>query len=241
MSWGDRKMGVITIYSATTPHGLKYIGQTKRPLKQRIYEHCLKASKVSKDSGTTFHKAIAECGKDRIVWKVEQEFAYDQDSLESEKAARQLADVFEKDLIAKYQTRERDYGYNSRDGGTGFRDSGLTDEERDARDRERNRKWSSEWYAKPENRAHAARLGRSWRIENRERKSVRSRQWYANPENKARHRTCTLIRLSDPEKLRIQREYRANWAADPANKTKIAEYSARHRAKKLLIRQGKEA
>lgn len=79
-----------------------YIGQTKQGLEARKNRHL----HDSKTSNFIFHKALKKYGSDKFEWTI----------LEDNVLIDRLDEV-EKDYILKYNSTNRDYGYNMTEGG----------------------------------------------------------------------------------------------------------------------------
>lgn len=77
-----------------------YIGQTKRPLEERIKSH--------KKEGRYFHKALKKYGLENFIWEILCE-CEDQEEL----------DEMEFHYIKQYHTHSSEYGYNLTFGGEG--------------------------------------------------------------------------------------------------------------------------
>lgn len=100
------------IYMITnTINGKRYIGQTHRRLKKRIYEHL----NVGETKRRYLQKAMAKYGKESFTWQILQDGILLQEEL----------DYAESEMIKKYKTMHPK-GYNLTAGGNGGRPSEAT-------------------------------------------------------------------------------------------------------------------
>ncbi|GHT86385.1 hypothetical protein FACS1894137_11890 [Spirochaetia bacterium] len=95
------------IYKATGPTGLVYIGQSSRPLPQRIREHKRKA-RQGKRWGA-FMAALGDIGFSAFAWE----------QIDQADTALEL-DAKEKHWIAFYGSDDPAHGYNRSPGGKGW-------------------------------------------------------------------------------------------------------------------------
>jgi group I intron endonuclease len=102
-----KTLGKTIVYKATTPSNKFYFGITNQGLKERIRLHHKDAKR--KNETYCWANALKKYGKN-IKWEIVAEFDDRNEALK-----------LEIELIAKYSTQDRDYGYNYTSGGDGFR------------------------------------------------------------------------------------------------------------------------
>jgi group I intron endonuclease len=101
------------IYKATSPTGLVYIGQSTRPLPQRIREHKRKAAQGKRWGA--FMAALVDCGFLSFAWE----------QIDTAETPEEL-DAKEKQWIAFYQSDDPVRGYNRTPGSAGWSPSKET-------------------------------------------------------------------------------------------------------------------
>lgn len=103
--------GNYCVYVHTSPSGKKYVGQTGKKPEERWGKngsHYLKKEKNGEYMHIAFARAILKYGWDNIEHEII-----------ASNLTKEEADNFEKLLIEKLNTKNRDYGYNLKDGGLG--------------------------------------------------------------------------------------------------------------------------
>jgi group I intron endonuclease len=103
----DKAYGVI--YKLTSPSGKVYIGQT-RNLRNRMYSYACQ----SKNGRSPIHLAIKSYGMENMVKEVVCECPN-----------QEMLDLCEQVLIEKYNSTDRNFGYNVLEGGRGVTDEQL--------------------------------------------------------------------------------------------------------------------
>lgn len=114
-----------TIYAAIFPNNKKYIGQTRRTLKQRINNHKSKHKRYN----SYFYKACNKYGFENIKWIILEVVFSAKDAYSTET-----------EWISYYKTCDRRFGYNSTTGGESCFE--MTDETK------QKMKWSEDKRAK---------------------------------------------------------------------------------------------
>jgi group I intron endonuclease len=99
------------VYEAKFPNGKRYIGQTVKALDRRVIEH----KHAAKYNTRRVYSAARKYGWENIVWTVLVKC----DTIEE-------MNETEINLIKKYKTLDKKYGYNMREGGEGGRHSEET-------------------------------------------------------------------------------------------------------------------
>ena len=162
-------MEVYSVYMHTSPSGKRYIGITKQKPTQRW------GKGKNYKSNTYFTGAIEKYGWDNFT----HEILYEVNSLDEAKA-------LEIDLIAKYQSDNRDFGYNLSKGGEPC-NKGLTREDKRKRDNARTRQWA---------------------INHPERRKEIERKSDARPERKARQNELNKTPKRREHRTEYMRKYR---------------------------------
>ena len=94
------------VYEAKFPNGKRYIGQTVKPLRRRKIEH----KHAAKTNIRRFYSAARKHGWENIHWTILAQC----DTIEE-------MNEIEVNLIQKYKTMDKEYGYNMREGGKNAR------------------------------------------------------------------------------------------------------------------------
>lgn len=103
--------GNYCVYVHTSPSGKMYVGQTKKTPEERWGKngsHYLKKEKNGEYMHIAFARAIIKYGWDNIKHEIV-----------ASNLTKEEADDLEKLLIKKFNTKNRNYGYNLKDGGLG--------------------------------------------------------------------------------------------------------------------------
>lgn len=99
------------VYCVLFPNGKRYIGKTECPIHKRMREH----KHRSKTATTRFYNAVRKYGWENLDWIILEE------CVDSETLSQK-----EKGWIKKFDSLNRDKGYNLREGGEGGRHSDET-------------------------------------------------------------------------------------------------------------------
>ena len=175
------------IYMLTSPSGKRYIGQTRRTVRQRVQQHLRDSTK---SNSILLCRAIAKYGG--ATFKVETLL----------EVANHLLDEYEMKMIAAYNTTDKQFGYNISPGGAGHnfenpesmaKMMATIEAKKDVFTAASNKRWSADG--------------------SKERQSAALKSAWSKPEAKARKSAASALWQNDPSRTASKEKHRANSTA----------------------------